>query len=252
MLLNIKELCANEKKRLKDKIAGKEIRFTIIQVGEVEASNRYVRNKLKDCAEVGISANLIHLDESITSGELQEVVNTIHNPVIVQLPLPANVRPPRIPLKYDVDGFETGSPYIPCTPGGILWYLRECGFKFAGKKAVVIGRSKIVGKPVANLLLDEDMTVTICHSKTKQADLCKYLKDADLVVCAVGKANFLDANLAPNAIIVDVGINFDEDGKLVGDVFVSEKSQNRVTPVPGGVGLLTRMQLVRNLVEKTF
>ena len=225
--------------------------LNIVQVGDVEASNRYVRNKIKDCEEVGIKANLIKLDATgLTSEKLQEIVDGINGPVIVQLPLPTGVKAPVINPRWDVDGFHPMSEYTPCTPGGIMDYLREVGLADgAGKFAVVLGRSEIVGKPMARLLLENNWTVATVHSKTEEGLRDALLQNADLIVCAVGKAGFLNADDYPQAFIVDVGINFDENGKLVGDVLASDEAKNRVSPVPGGVGLLTRMKLIKNTIK---
>ena len=145
-----------------------------------------------------------------------------------------------------MDGFEPDSKHTPCTPGGIIDYLDAAGFDYEGKLAVVIGRSVIVGKPMAKLLLDKNCTTVIIHSKTPPLTKQYLLQAADLVVCAVGKVGVLDPNECPNAFIVDVGINFNEEGKLVGDVL--EGAAERTTPVPGGVGLLTRLKLMKNTV----
>jgi methylenetetrahydrofolate dehydrogenase (NADP+)/methenyltetrahydrofolate cyclohydrolase len=143
----------------------------------------------------------------------------------------------------DVDGFHPDSPYAPATPGGIMKYLRACEFDLTGKDVVIIGRSNIVGKPLAAMMTDADATVTLCHSKSK---LSHHLYSADLIVTAVGKAGFL--NCYPIHVpVIDVGINFDENGKLVGDCFNTEGRD--VTPVPGGVGLLTRCALLDNVIE---
>ena len=146
--------------------------------------------------------------------------------------------------RKDVDGFRKDSLCVPCTPGGIIKYLEYCDFKFMGSHCVVIGRSEIVGKPMAQLLLDKNATVTICHSKTRNIDL--WTRNADLIVCAVGKPRFLNC-YSLHMPIIDVGINFDENGRMVGDCF---NTANRdVSPVPGGVGLLTRCQLLENVLR---
>ena len=145
----------------------------------------------------------------------------------------------------DVDGFRLDSWYYPATPKGILDYLKYCKFDFDGKNAVVIGRSEIVGKPMARMLLEENITVSVCHSHTAEADLEYLLKRADLVVCAVGKPRFLDCSNI-DCPVIDVGINFDNNGKLIGDCYNVEGKD--VTPVPGGVGLLTRVALLDNVI----
>ena len=250
---NIKEWIKEEKEKLKDAIAhiGTPMKLTIIQVGDNEASNRYVRNKIRDCEEVGIAAELVKLDpEGLTSEKLQYLVNLQQNPVIVQLPLPSGVAVPVINPGVDVDGFHPMSNFVPCTPGGIMDFLREVGYANGeGKFSVVMGRSEIVGKPMAKLLQDGNWTVATVHSKTPEAVKRYLLQAADLVVCAIGKAGVLKSSEAPNAFIVDVGINFNSEGKLVGDVLVNDEKPERVTPVPGGVGLMTRLQLLKNVVE---
>lgn len=250
--INIKEYVKKEKEKLKEIVAkSTPMKLTIVQVGDVEASNRYVRNKVRDCAEIGIVADVVHLDAELTTSEnLQRLVDLYQNPVIVQLPLPKGVATPIVNPRVDVDGFHPMSHFAPCTPGGIMGYLRECGLADGeGKFAVIIGRSDIVGKPMAKMLMAFNWTTAIIHSKTDEALKDTLLKNADLVVCAVGKAGFLDPKDCPQAFIVDVGINFDENGKLVGDVQTSDATEGRITPVPGGVGLLTRLRLLKNVVS---
>ena len=253
--LSIKEYVAQEKVRLKEELERLQGRkkilnrpvLNIVQVGDVEASNRYVRNKIKDAQEIGINAILHKLPETISTYELQECVNNLYGPTIVQLPLPKGVEEPSISPSRDVDGFGPTTKFVPCTPGGIIDYLDTIGFEYEGKLAVVIGRSDIVGKPMAKLLLDKNCTTAVVHSKTPETTKRYLLQAADLVVCAVGKAGVLDPKECPNAFIVDVGINFDENGKLVGDVLAS--APERTTPVPGGVGLLTRLKLMKNTLD---
>lgn len=245
---------AQKKEELKDRIRKLKNfpKLAIIQVGENEASNRYVRNKVKDCEEIGIAADVYNYPENTTEFELDDELTHLqeyYDGVIVQLPLPQHIRPSiataAINPEKDVDGFRHDSWYNPATPQGIINYLRWCGFEFEGRHAVVIGRSEIVGKPMARMLLEENMTVTVCHSRTAQDDMGILLTTADLVVCAVGKAEFLDCDRTA-APVIDVGINFDENGKLVGDCYNTEGRD--VTPVPGGVGLLTRVSLLENVV----
>lgn len=255
--LNIKDYVKEEKEKLKEEIKNlyekniiiKDPVLNIVQVGNLEASNRYVRNKVKDAEELGIDARVYHLVDTITSDQLRNFVRELQGPTIVQLPLPSGVEAPRIARTWDVDGFGAESPHIPCTPGGIIDYLDACGFEYEGKFAVVIGRSEIVGKPMAKLLMDKNCTTAVVHSKTRE-DLKQYLlQKADLVICAVGKAGFLDPKDCSQAFIVDVGINFDENGKLVGDVQKCASEAKRITPVPGGVGLLTRLKLMKNVID---
>ena len=252
VLGNIKEYTKALKEQFKNRIAaiGDAPKLAIIQVGNVEASNRYIKNKIKDCEEVGIIADVYQYPEDITEHELCENIKfdqEHYDGVIVQLPLPPHIREKVVvaainPLK-DVDGFHPDSPYNPATPGGIMKYLRACEFDLAGKDVVIIGRSNIVGKPLARMMTDADATVTLCHSKSK---LSHHLYGADLIVTAVCKAGFL--NCYPIHVpVIDVGINFDKDGKLCGDCFNTEGRD--VTPVPGGVGLLTRCALLENVID---
>lgn len=254
---SIKEYVEMQKILIKNHYSGTSDKpsLLIVQVGNNEASNRYVNNKIKDLNEVGFKSCLIKYNgEERNFYEFLE--NTISNfkcdGVIVQLPLPEKYDLKKIqdiiPLDKDVDGFKLGSPYEPCTPAGIKDYLGDIGVwqNLAGKNALVIGRSNIVGKPMAKMLLAADATVTVAHSKTPQDRLLEYVQQADLIVCAVGKKKFLDCNFVKDsAMVVDVGINFNEVGKLVGDCFNTEGKN--VTPVPGGVGLLTRLALLKNV-----
>lgn len=256
VLGNIKEYTKALKEQFKDRIAaiGDAPKLAIIQVGSVEASNRYIKNKVKDCEEVGIIADVYQYPEDITEHELCENIKLDqehYDGVIVQLPLPPHIREKVVvaainPLK-DVDGFHPDSPYSPATPSGIMRYLRYLEFDLTGKDVVIIGRSNIVGKPLARMMTDADATVTLCHSKSK---LSKHIYDCDLIVTAVGKAGFL--NCYPIHVpVIDVGINFitDDEGRsrLVGDAFNTEGRD--VTPVPGGVGLLTRCALLENVID---
>lgn len=249
-----KQYVVLEKENLKERIRKLQNfpKLAIVQVGENKASNRYVRNKVKDCEEVGIVADIYNYPENTTEFELDDELTHLqefYDGVIVQLPLPQHIRPSiataAILPEKDVDGFRHDSWYNPATPQGIINYLKWCGFEFEGRHAVVIGRSEIVGKPMARMLLEENMTVTVCHSRTAQDDMGILLSTADLVVCAVGKPEFLDCDRT-TAPVIDVGINFNENGKLVGDCYNTEGRD--VTPVPGGVGLLTRVALLKNVV----
>lgn len=253
---NIKEYCATKKAHLKEIIERefpegiRKPTLAVFQIGDVEASTRYIRNKKKDCEEVGINFEWYYYPEEITTEELVCEIKDMTpyvDGLIVQMPLPDHINETAIKLAIDpakdVDGFHPMTNFKPCTPFGIINYLEYCDFKFSGAHCVVIGRSEIVGKPMAQLLLDKNATVTICHSKTRNIDL--WTRNADLIVCAVGKPKFLNC-YSLYMPIVDVGINFDENGKLVGDCFNTENRD--VTPVPGGVGLLTRVALLENTV----
>ena len=251
ILKDIKQYTKSLKENFKTRINKEDPpQLAIIQVGDVEASNRYVKNKIKDCEEIGIIAHRYWFNENITENELIEEITDLqdyYDGIIVQLPLPPHIRPESataaIYKNKDVDGFKYDSEFISATPKGIFDYLDYCGFEWEGAHVVVIGRSDIVGKPMAQGATDRNATVTLCHSKTKNLD--KHLKDADLIVSAVGKAKFL--NCYPiYCPVVDVGINFDENGKMCGDCYNTENRD--VTPVPGGVGLLTRCALLENVI----
>lgn len=253
ILKDIKSYVKELKESYKIRIAalGEAPKLAIVQVGNVEASNRYIKNKVRDCEEVGIQAHVYAYPDNITEWELDDELihlEEFYDGVIVQLPLPSHIRSSiataAIPAHKDVDGFRTDSCFDPATPKGIMDYLRYCNFNLVGKDVVIIGRSEIVGKPLARLMLAADATVTLCHSKSK---LDKYLKNCDLVVTAVGKPHFLDCSEV-NAPIIDVGINFDDNGKLVGDCYNTDYAK-AVTPVPGGVGLLTRCALLDNVIR---
>lgn len=254
ILKNIKEFVKLWKEKIAKRVAqlNRPVELAIVQVGNVEASNRYVRNKVKDCEEVGVIATVYKAAEDISQEQLISDVKQMgeaYDGIMVQLPLPPHIDARRVAVEAidpakDVDGFLEWSKFQPCTPLGIMKYLEYCGFPIEGSDVVVIGRSDIVGKPMAKMLTDANATVTLCHSKTK--DLASKLANADLIICAVGKPGFINAGdyVAP---IIDVGINF-VDGKLVGDVDSSLEDTN-VTPVPGGVGLLTRCALLENVIN---
>lgn len=251
---DIKEYVKERKEELKVKARGQNLKLAVIQVGENEASNRYVKNKKKDCEEVGIKCEIYWYPEDITEDELiGEIVDLqpYVDGLIVQLPLPQSINVKRVqmaidPIK-DVDGFHPMSEFCAATPLGIVnWLTEGCGWNPVGRHVVIVGRSEIVGKPLAKMMTNLDATVTLCHSKTKNLDML--LKSADLIICAVGKAKFLNCkNLG--VPVVDVGINFDENGKMVGDCWNTEGQE--VTPVPGGVGLLTRLALLENVIDRS-
>ncbi len=262
-ILDVKSFVRNWKKEMRSSVqrsveAGKRTpSLTIVQVGDNSASTKYVDNKIKDCKEVGVRVELYRIPEG--AGLDQEALNGIvydadTDGILLQLPLPQGLDA-EMALNYtvlgaDVDGFMPGSPHNPATARGIVTYLESLGLEDgSGKNALVIGRSKIVGRPVAKMLLDRNWTVTVAHSKTDKTALCDMIKNVDLIICAVGKQNFLDAQLAKKgAIIIDVGTNWDGN-KLVGDVFNHDKSEALITPVPGGVGLLTRAALIGNVID---
>lgn len=252
IFINIKEYVAKRKVDIAEKVAKMlpAPQIAIIQVGDLEASNRYVRNKIKDCEEVGIKTLLTKVPETISANTLLSIINDYNyddsiTGIFMQLPVPEHLECLTqciIPDK-DVDGLLKGSDYLPCTAKGIMKYLDACEFDLTGKHVVIIGRSDIVGKPLAKAMTDADATVTLCHSRTKNLDW--YTSHADLIVSAVGKEKFL--NCYPiYCPVIDVGINFTDEGKMVGDCFNTDNRE--VTPVPGGVGLLTRLGLLENAI----
>ena len=245
--------------------------LAVILVGEDSASQVYVRNKEKACREVGFHSEVYRLPEQTTQEEVLQLIDRLNHDdaihgLLVQLPVPKHIDEKAvihaISPKKDVDGFlpeNLGSLLIgepafePCTPKGCIDLIKETGIEIAGKKAVVVGRSNIVGKPVAMMLLRENATVTICHSKTK--NLKEELLTADIVVAAVGKANFITGDMIkPGAVVIDVGINRLENGKLAGDVDQSslEGHDCWLTPVPGGVGPMTITMLMKNTLESAM
>ena len=260
----MKEYAAMRKAQLKEKIQElnaqnkSEIWLLIIQVGDNEASNRYVRNKMKDCEEVGIIAHHYKCPIEITTEELVDFIIKYQGQyagVIVQQPLPAHIDQKAIncairPTK-DVDGFHPLTKFKPATARGIIDYLEWRNFDFEGAKVTVIGRSNIVGKPLARMLTDKDCTVTLCHSKTLWEDIWNSVNNSNLTICAVGQPGFLDCS-SLSIPVIDVGINFDEEGKMCGDCFVWNGTERNVSPVPGGVGLLTRVALLENVVEAAY
>lgn len=242
--------------------------LAIVNVGNDPASEAYIRGKKKDCIECGIVPKVYHYDE-ISEEELTELIIKLNlddsvNGIIVQLPLPKNINAQKIANlifeNKDVDGFGknnvsnlyTGKNCIyPCTPLGIIRILEYLGYNdLTGLHAVVVGRSNIVGKPAAQMLLNKNATVTVCHSKTK--NLKEYTKTADILVSAVGKPKFIKNDFVKdNAIILDVGINRMENGKLCGDVDLEDvlDKVKYITPVPKGMGLVTRAMLLENTLE---
>ena len=246
---------------------GVEPTLAVVLVGEDKASQTYVRAKEKACNEYGIKSVAHRLSENTTQNELLALINVLNlddsiHGILVQLPLPkhidTNVVLAAIDPRKDVDGFHAVNVgklvsglegFVPCTPLGVMEILKEYGIDVAGLNAVVIGRSNIVGKPMANLLLNASATVTITHSKTK--NLKEICKNADLIVAAIGKPFFLKADMVKDgAVVVDVGINRLDDGRLVGDVDFENVAPkcSYITPVPGGVGPMTIAMLLNNTI----
>lgn len=257
--MNIIEYVKQEKDRLKEQVSGfsPKPNLLIIQVNDDPASDSYIRGKIKDGQEIGVNVTHLKLGATISEKDLIEAINkanndsTIHG-IIVQMPLPPQIEEEAIklavsPLK-DVDGFHPLTKFKPCTPQGIIDYLMSENIAIAGKNAVVIGRSNIVGRPMSKLLLDLSANVTTLHSKTNRNDMDFYLAHADIIVVAVGRPYFIkDHQLKKDAVLVDVGINRLGDG-IVGDAYPNLDIRLQ-TPVPKGVGLLTRLRLQKNLIE---
>ena len=246
---------------------GIEPTLAVVLVGEDKASQTYVRAKEKACNEYGIKSVAHRLSENTTQNELLALINVLNlddsiHGILIQLPLPkhidTNVVLAAIDPRKDVDGFHAVNVgklvsgldgFVPCTPLGVMEILKEYGIDVAGLNAVVIGRSNIVGKPMANLLLNASATVTVTHSKTK--NLNEICKNADLIVAAIGRPFFLKADMVKDgAVVVDVGINRLDDGTLVGDVDFDEVAPkcSYITPVPGGVGPMTIAMLLNNTI----
>lgn len=248
-----------------NKKTGKLPGLAVIIVGEDSASQVYVRNKKKACEQVGFYSRVYELPEATTQEELNALVEELNTDekihgILVQLPLPKHLNEEEVLLKInpekDVDAFHPynvgritiGDPkFLPCTPAGVMQLLYRSGIEISGKDCVVVGRSNIVGKPMALLLLADNGTVTVCHSRTK--DLKEVCRRADILVAAIGKADFFTADMVKEgAVVIDVGMNRREDGKLTGDVdFASvEPVASYITPVPGGVGPMTITMLLQN------
>ncbi len=269
-IIDGKALSAKIKEELKVKVKdftkkyNRTIKLAVILVGENPASQIYVRNKIKACEFVGIESLSYYLPETASQSQVRELVSSVANDngvdgILVQLPLPKHISEEEIlsiiPANKDVDGFLAENignltmnkeSTVACTPAGCIKMLKETGVSLCGKNAVVVGRSNIVGKPVAMLLLNENCTVTICHSKT--TNLKEICKNADILVAAIGKANFITSDMVKDgAIVIDVGINRTENG-IQGDVCfntVKDKA-SYITPVPGGVGPMTIAMLMEN------
>ena len=268
-----KKISSDIKEELKEKVAAMKEDgifpcLAVIKVGNDPASTVYVGNKKKACAYIGIESKAFELPEETTQEELLALIeklnedDSVHG-ILVQLPIPAHMDEKEvihaISPKKDVDGFHPqsvgalsiGEPgFVSCTPAGIIQLLKRSGIEIEGKECVVVGRSNIVGKPMAMLLLRENGTVTICHSRTK--DLREVCKRADILVAAIGKPKFFDETYVKDgAAVIDVGIHRNADGKLCGDVDYDKvvDKVSAITPVPGGVGPMTIAMLMNNCVE---
>lgn len=273
MDINGKELAKKIRRNLKEEVIslkqkGIHPKLAVILVGNDPASKVYVKNKNKACEDVGIEYEEFLLDEKISNEELLSLIDELNerkdiNGILLQSPIPKHLNIDeafeRINYKKDVDGFNPVNvgklvlgkdTFISCTPYGIMQMLKEYNINTQGANAVIIGRSNIVGKPMSQCLLNNNATITICHSKTK--NLSEITKTADILVAAIGLPKFVKADMVKQgATVIDVGINRNEDGKLVGDVDyenVKEKA-SYITPVPGGVGPMTIAMLMNNVVK---
>lgn len=266
-IIDGKALAAELRAELKEKIekSAKKPGLAVVIVGEDPASRIYVRNKIKACGEIGIRSYSYELPETASQEEVEELLDTLGKDdsidgILLQLPLPRGLDAKRaelhIPFEKDVDGFSATNlgllmkheeRVVACTPLGVMKMLEKENIDLTGKHAVVLGRSETVGKPMANLLLNANATVTVCHSKT--ANVKEICRTADVLVSAIGKPKFVTADMVKEgAVVIDVGMNRDENGKLCGDVdFENVKDKTSyITPVPGGVGPMTITMLMYN------
>ena len=262
----IKDELKEEVQKIKE--MGGNICLAVVQVGDDPASSVYVNNKKKACAYIGIESRAFELPESTTEAELVSLVETLNadsgvNGILVQLPLPSHINEDlvirTISPDKDVDGFHPQSVgrlwigekgFLSCTPAGIIQLLKRSGIGIEGKERVVIGRSNIVGKPMAALLLRENGTVTVTHSRTK--NLKEVARRADILIVAIGKKQFINSEyVKEGAVVIDVGMHRDENNKLCGDVDFTDVADkvSAITPVPGGVGPMTIAMLMNNCVE---
>ena len=271
-IIDGKAVSAKLRQEMKGEVAALQAKgiapgLAVVLVGEDPASQVYVRNKIRACEELGIRSQDHRLPADTTQERLLELIGELNNDpavhgILVQLPLPKQISDQAviaaIDPKKDVDAFHPQNvgkivqgnyDFLPCTPAGVMALLRSTGVPVAGKECVVIGRSNIVGKPMALLMLHEHATVTICHSRTR--DLAEVCRRADILIVAIGKARFVTAGMVKEgAVVIDVGMDRDENGKLCGDVdFASvEPKAGYITPVPGGVGPMTITMLMRNTI----
>lgn len=263
-MISCKEYAEIQKELLKQRVSSfkKKPKLCVVQIGDNSASDTYVRNKKKLCDDIGVEFEHVYIKDCKNTSQ-EDIVLTLDalnadfdvNGIIIQLPIPEryNIEELQncISPQKDVDGFRKDSCFKPCTPKGIVDWLESNDFDFNGKHAVVIGRSKIVGLPLVNMLIERGATVTCCNSKTKS--LSRFIYNADIVVTAIGKAKYFDEfDFNGVGIVVDVGINRDENSKLCGDVdsegFESFLPNTYLTPVPNGVGKLTTISLIKNVI----
>ncbi len=272
-IIDGKQISSQIKEELRDRVSalrsrGVEITLAVIIVGEDPASKVYVNNKKKACEFIGIRSLSYELPETTTEEELLQLIQDLNgrtdvNGILVQLPVPKHIDEQKIihaiDPKKDVDGFHTQNVgslcvgqkgFVSCTPAGIIQLLRRSDISIAGKECVVIGRSNIVGKPMALLMLQENATVTVCHSRTE--NLKEVCKRADILIVAIGKPRMITAEyVKEGAVVIDVGIHRDENNKLCGDVNYEDVAPHcsAITPVPGGVGPMTIAMLMNNCVS---
>ena len=269
-IIDGKAISAAIKDELKKEVAEKKIKavLAVIQVGNDPASTVYVGNKKKACAYIGIGSRSFELPEETTEEELLKLIDDLNNDdeingILVQLPVPKHIDEKKITAAIspdkDVDGFHPESVgrlcigregFVSCTPAGIIELLKRSNIEIEGKECVVIGRSNIVGKPMALLMLANNATVTVCHSRTK--DLASICKRADILIAAVGKPKMITSKyIKEGAVVIDVGINRNAEGKLCGDVCFDEVSKKAklITPTPGGVGPMTVVSLLKNVCK---
>lgn len=263
-IVSCKDYVEIKKKELKEEIKhlDKKPVLAVIQIDDDQASNSYIKGKQKDCDEIGIEMRHVNIYSNTTEQKevecvITDIANSDADGIIIQLPIPDKYNLERlqhlIPPEKDVDGFRKDSCFKPCTPKGIIDWMEYNNFEFEGKDCCVLGRSKIVGLPLTNMLTEKGATVTCCNSTTPST--WYYTRNADYAFSAVGVPNYFDFSDFQDfcELVVDIGINRDENGKLCGDVnnagFESSLNDTYVTPVPGGVGLLTRLTLMQNVVD---
>ena len=274
ILIDGKDVAAKVRAELREEVETmakerkKRPALAVILVGEDPASQIYVRNKQRACEDVGVLSEIYTLGENVSQESLEYIINSLAerrdiDGILLQMPLPKGLDPVKalkcIPPEKDVDAFHPDNVghimrgdyrFLPCTPAGVMELLRRYDIDISGKECVVIGRSDIVGKPMAMMLLHSGGTVTICHSKTR--NLAEHTRRADILVSAVGKAGFVTADMVKDgAVVIDVGINRNADGKICGDVDFAavEPKASYITPVPGGVGPMTVAMLMKNTVK---
>lgn len=263
-IISCKDYVEIKKKKLKEEIQhfNRKPVLAVIQIDNDQASNSYIKGKQKDCDEIGIEMRHVNIYSNVAGQKeveciIKDIVNSDVDGIIIQLPIPdkydLNQLQNLIPPEKDVDGFRRDSCFKPCTPKGIIDWMEYNNFEFKGKDCCVLGRSKIVGLPLTNMLIEKGATVTCCNSTTQYVEL--YTEKADYIFSATGKPKYFNFSYFSNycELIVDIGVNRDKENKLCGDVnmdsFGEYLNNTYITPVPGGVGLLTRVSLMQNVVD---